>query len=124
MYCFYYTLEYWFFQNCSKSSAMSGSTVIWLMSRVRPTASSQSGLIVQLLPSLFDLGVFSYWQLSPSVMFVTPGICWTLIILWASTLSHHLACVADSLSFIRTLCKAWKSVLTFTRYPYTMSENC
>ena len=88
-----------------------------LIPYTRPAPDSQSASTSQPLPSSPAFGVFSYCQLIPSAMLVTPGMCRTSTMLWASTPSLHLACVAESLSFIRTSRRAWQSVSTSTGYP-------
>ena len=67
--------------------------------------------------------LFLYCLLMPSAMFVTPGTCQTSMMLCARTLLHHLAWVANSLSFISTSLSAWQSVSTSTGYPLMISEN-
>ena len=100
-----------------------GDIKMLLMPYMRPAPDSQSEFTSHSLPSPPDLGVFSYCLLIPSAIFVIPGMCCTSTMLWASTPSLHLACVADSLSFIRVSRRAWQSVSTSTGYLYTMSEN-
>ena len=68
-----------------------------------PAPDSQSGSTSHSLPSPLDFGVPSYCLLIPSALLVIPGTCHTSTMLWVSTPSLHLACVADSLSFISML---------------------
>ena len=64
---------------------------MWLMPNTRPAPVSQSAGTSHSLPSFPDFGVFSYWRLSPSAIFVTPGMCQMSMMLWESTPSLHLA---------------------------------
>ena len=79
-----------------------------------PALDSQSESTSHSLPSPPDFGVPSYCWLIPSAILVIPRMCCTLTMLWASTPSLHLVCVAESLSFISTSWSAWQSVLTST----------
>ena len=126
----------WMYSGASITSQKSG--VVWnqprkvcvakdietlLIPYTRPALDSQSAYTSHSLPSSPNLGVSLYCWLIPSTMFVTVGTCQTSTMLCASTPSLHLACIADSLSFISTSWKAWQSVSTSTGYPCTISEN-